>query len=290
MKIYSNFIDPNDDIFSDLKALNKPITLFYDYIPRNGEHLENPYNFIMLHEPNEFFGMHTWAFNNSNSFNGILTWNQHLIDNLDNAIPFHWSCNHYPSEYTELFNSKIFNKKKQLEVSFLCGPKDLVEGHQLRQVVHKLEDQITIPKKWFYVLDDFNWDSYKANGNGKPLNCLEQEKGKQVIFNESMFTVVIENVKYDNWFTEKISSAFTTKTVPLYWGCPNIAEWGYDERGIIRWETPEELLNVINNLTEDTYHQMEPYIKYNYEVAIRELHLKEKLTNSFTELIKENKI
>ena len=84
-----------------------------------------------------------------------------------------------------------------------------------------------------------------------------------------MFTVVIENVKYNNWYN-KIGDAFVTKTIPLYWGCPNISEFGYDERGIIRFDTKEELLDIINNLTPEKYSEMLPFIEYNYELAIQD--------------------
>ena len=51
------------------RCVDKPITLFYDYIPQSIEDLQhNPYNFLLLHEPNEFFGMHTWAKNNHGYF------------------------------------------------------------------------------------------------------------------------------------------------------------------------------------------------------------------------------
>jgi hypothetical protein len=84
-----------------------------------------------------------------------------------------------------------------------------------------------------------------------------------------MFTVVIENVKYNNWYN-KIGDAFVTKTVPLYWGCPNISEFGYDERGIIRFNTKEELLDIINNLTPEKYNEMLLFIEYNYELALQD--------------------
>jgi hypothetical protein len=81
-----------------------------------------------------------------------------------------------------------------------------------------------------------------------------------------MFNVVIENVKYNNWYN-KIGDNFATKTIPIYWGCPNISEFGYDERGIIRFQTTDELLDIINNLTPETYQQMLPYVEYNYELV-----------------------
>ena len=81
-----------------------------------------------------------------------------------------------------------------------------------------------------------------------------------------MFNVVIENVNYNNWYN-KIGDNFATKTIPIYWGCPNISEFGYDERGIIRFQTADELLDIINNLTPEMYQQMLPYVEYNYELA-----------------------
>ena len=99
-----------------------------------------------------------------------------------------------------------------------------------------------------------------------PQNIDPIGYGRRVLFDNSMFNVVIENVKYDNWYN-KIGDNFLSKTVPLYWGCSNISEFGYDERGIIRFNDKNELLDIINNLTSETYESMLPYINHNYELA-----------------------
>lgn len=285
MKIFTNFISDNDSIYDGLKQLNKPITFFYDYIPQSIEQLQiNPYNFIMLHEPNEFFGMHDWVLNNYNLFNGILTWNENLLNHCNNAVLFYHSCKFLDSNYINSFKQC----NKQFEVSFLSGAKKLVEGHKLRQEIYKIGDQIKIPKKWYYVLEDFNWNDFNNGGIGRPTdNHLENKK---FLFKDSMFHICIENIKSNNWFTEKISEAFFTKTIPIYWGCPNISDFGYDERGILRFETPEELLYIINNLTEEKYYKMKPFVDYNYEIAKNELKLKEKLEIFFNEIIKINNL
>ena len=82
-----------------------------------------------------------------------------------------------------------------------------------------------------------------------------------------MFHLSIENVQYDNWFTEKIVDAFLSKTVPIYWGCPNIENF-FDKRGIYTFSSKEELLHLINSLTEDDYNSKLEYIKSNYNSAI----------------------
>ena len=81
-----------------------------------------------------------------------------------------------------------------------------------------------------------------------------------------MFNVVIENVKQNNWYN-KIGDNFLSKTLPIYWGCPNISEFGYDQRGIINFNNEKELLDIVNNLTPELYSELKPYIDHNYEVA-----------------------
>jgi hypothetical protein len=284
MKIFSAFRNENDPFYDELKQMDKPITFFYDFIPQNQSQLSiNPYNFIMLHEPDEFFGMHTWVLNNYHLFTGILTWSETLLNNCPNAILFYHSANLLSKEYIDSFE----NKPKKFEVSFLSGAKSLIEGHKLRQEIYKLENQINIPKKWFYTLEDFNKEEFDKGGLGRPNNFSKQ---KQICYVDSMFHIAVENIKHNNWFTEKIGDAFNTKTVPIYNGCLNLSEFGYDERGIIRFGNTEDLIYIVNNLTEDTYYQMKPYIDHNYEVAKNETSLHQKLSNFFTELTKLNNI
>jgi hypothetical protein len=45
-----------------------------------------------------------------------------------------------------------------------------------------------------------------------------------------MFHIAVENSFSENWYTEKIGQAFISKTLPIYWGCPNLEDIGYDER------------------------------------------------------------
>jgi hypothetical protein len=272
MKIFSNFRDSETDpYFLSIKNKygNKPITFFYDYIPQNINQLQlNPYNFLFLHEPNEFFNMHTWALDNYHLFSAILTWNDLLLTSCSNAINFTYNGQTLDNDYIEHINKKQFN------VSFLCGTKILVEGHKLRHDVYDLENKISIPKKWYYVLEDYDnktntrpgYADYAKDLSHIPLGIDPIGYGRRTLFDDSMFNVVIENVKHNNWYN-KIGDNFLTKTIPLYWGCSNIEDFGYDERGIIRFETAEELLYIINNLTSKEYYDKLAYVNHNYELA-----------------------
>jgi hypothetical protein len=283
LKIFSNFRSLEDPLYNRFKArcADKPITLFYDYVPQSIEDLQhNPYNFLLLHEPDEFFGMHTWAKNNYGYFTAILTWNEELLKVAPNAVLFNHNARNTSDEYVESFRN-ITNKK--FEVSFLSGAKSIVEGHKLRQEIYKLGEQITIPKKWYHTLPDFNQDDFDKGGIGRPATAWE---GKTVCYNEPMFHVAVENVKANNWYTEKIGEAFATKTLPIYWGCPNIGDF-YDTRGIITFESKDELVDIVSNLTPELYYEMKPYIDHNYEVAFHD-NFEYKLDKFFKELIELN--
>jgi hypothetical protein len=103
-----------------------------------------------------------------------------------------------------------------------------------------------------------------------------------------MFNVVIENVNHNNWYN-KIGDAFATKTVPIYWGCPNLAKFGYDENGIIRFNTKEELLDTLNNLTPEKYYEMLPSIEHNYTLVKADT-FENNISYFFDELFESNNL
>jgi hypothetical protein len=188
-------------------------------------------------------------------------------------------------------------KNKNFESTFLCGTKLISQGHKLRNDVFKIKDNITTPKKWFYVLDDFDKDKnvrpgyteYSKDLSHIPEGEYPEHYGKRILFEDSIFHVCIENTQHLNFYTEKISQAFSTKTVPIYWGCPNLNELGYDERGIIKFTNTEELINIVNNLTPELYHDMKPFIDYNYEVSIIDT-VKNQYLNFFDQFITTNNL
>ncbi len=274
LQIFSNFRNPDTDpLFEYIreKYNNKPITIFYEKFPTSKEELEiNPYNFLILLEPNEFFGLHSAAVINQHLFTGIISWSDLIHQNCSNAIKFNFNGRVLDKD----FCNEIENIEKKFEVSFLCGDKNLVEGHKLRHKVYELEPQIQIPKKWYYVLEDYDlttktrpgYSDYTKDLSHIPKGVDIIGYGKRVLFKESMFNIVIENVKHTNWYN-KIGDNFLSKTIPIYWGCPNIEDFGYDKRGIIMFEDEKELLSILNSLTPERYNEMKSYVDYNCEVA-----------------------
>lgn len=82
-----------------------------------------------------------------------------------------------------------------------------------------------------------------------------------------MFTIVIENVVDDCWFTEKLLDAFLTGTIPIYWGCPSIGDH-FDLGGIIVFKTLEELVSdLVPALSSEQYYSMLPAAHRNFAAA-----------------------
>jgi hypothetical protein len=285
LKYYNYFLEKYKDL---------PITIFMDQIPTVEQLKLNPYNIMLIHEPNELFGIHNWVYSNSKLFDCVLTYNPQLIKNLPNTIYFHFGLiNTLDKEYYNSFETK----EKQFEVSFLSGTKDLIEGHKLRQKVYKLENQVNIPKKWFYVLEDYDtvtncrpgYSEYSKDLSHIPEYEAPEHYGKRVLFNDSMFHIAIENSSSSNYYSEKIIQAFATKTIPIYWGCQNLDNLGYDTRGVIFFKDEFELLEIINNLTPEDYYKRKSYIDYNYKIALQDT-FRTRLDKFLTELAELNNL
>jgi glycosyltransferase involved in cell wall biosynthesis len=114
---------------------------------------------------------------------------------------------------------------------------------------------------------------------------IREVESKLDVLHNYAFSLAIENniSKNDYYFTEKLVECIITGTIPIYYGCPNIGEF-FDLRGIITFDTQEELDHILDNLNEEQYNSMLEYAKINYEKALKsfvldnnslyELHLK----------------
>ena len=104
-----------------------------------------------------------------------------------------------------------------------------------------------------------------------------------------MFHLAVENTKHQNFFTEKIVDAFLSKTVPVYWGCPNIDEF-FDIRGMFILESEDDFVSLVNSLTEEDYYSRKEYIEYNYQVALHYAEIFTRINGILKEIIKINNI
>jgi len=131
-------------------------------------------------------------------------------------------------------------------VSMIYSRQQQLEGHKLR---HMIANKFT----------SSNIDYY-GHGSSKPL--INKEDGLK----DYRFSIIIENSKQLNYFTEKIIDCLTLGTVPIYWGCPNISEF-FNTEGFICFSSIDELDSILESLTPELYQSKLKYIYENLELA-----------------------
>lgn len=94
---------------------------------------------------------------------------------------------------------------------------------------------------------------------GKGINPIGS---KLDALSDYRFSVAMENTREDYYYTEKLIDCFLTETIPIYWGCPSIGEI-FDLRGIITFKTLPELESIIDNLSQEQYQDLLPYVQEN---------------------------
>jgi glycosyl transferase family 10 (putative fucosyltransferase) len=139
---------------------------------------------------------------------------------------------------------------KCFEVSFLTSSKGSLPGHILRQeIFQKLPAVVGHLPTWKHrsppVIDD-----------------------KRTILEPYMFSIVPENSRHSGYYTEKIVDCFVAKTIPIYWGCTDIAKH-FNIDGVIQFDGYADLLDKLNGLTPEFYQSRKSVIEENFRIALK---------------------
>lgn len=226
----------------------KQIEFYVDIIPQNNIP-ENTIRIVMLLEPIEILNLNNDALfaYEKKYFNFLLTHNEELLKQNNNFCLFEYG--------STWINNYIFPEKK-FGVSALVGNKNITQGHYLRKNIWLNEGKIKkIPTKFFNSGNCPTLD----NGNKNPLLGID----KSPLF-DTQFHICIENTRRNNWFTEKLIDCLQTKTIPIYWGCPNISKW-FNTDGFIIANDMEDIIHKCNLLTDKTYNNKIKAIEENFE-------------------------
>ena len=126
-------------------------------------------------------------------------------------------------------------------VSMLLGSKQATEGHRSRHI-------------WADAVSNLGVDFFGVRGD--PVGY--GPAAKMGVLGGYMFSIVGECCRVNNLFTEILLDCFALGTIPVFWGCPNIGRF-FDARGILSFETPDECVHVVENLSSKQYRAMFPY-------------------------------
>lgn len=140
--------------------------------------------------------------------------------------------------WVETNDQKIYDKTKLIDI--IASSKNYTSGHKLRHQIIKNLKGVDVYGRGYNAIN----------------NKIEGLK-------DYAFQIVIENSKYDYYFTEKIIDCFRTGVVPIYWGCPSIGDI-FDSNGILSFDTYQELYNILQTISLDKYNSMKESINYNF--------------------------
>jgi hypothetical protein len=198
-------------------------------------------------------------------FDLILTWRKDIVQKFNNAKLFL-----YGTKWVEEMEDISLKENK---MSFLMSNKLMTSGHIFR---HEAFNSVSF-------IDQSKYD-IECNYLISPPRI----DSKNQVLDSYKFSVVMENSVAENYFTEKIIDCFSTKTVPLYWGCPNIGEY-FDESGIIFFNEIVDLIDKIINLNPETYNEMLDAVEKNFELAKQYYSLWDRIDESIKKFLNERK-
>jgi hypothetical protein len=207
-------------------------------------------------EPNAIWYARDFLLTNWNKFKYIITYDDIILNSVPNAVKYIYGTTWIKKDDYDNIDQSL----KKFKISTLVGFKNWVPGHKLRQELYYRQKE----------LSDFPLTIYRSN-HGMQLqdilnNLLLLNNDKFNLFKEFQFSIVIENSQQANYFTEKLVDCLITKTIPIYWGCPNISEY-FDTTGWIIFSDLNDLKHKLLLLDNTYYSKYTEVINKNYETA-----------------------
>ncbi len=219
------------------------ITVFTDKMLAAVDQVDSPVKVAWLIEPYDLIPyMYDQIKTIEDKFDFVFTYEETLLKHNSDIYKFH-PCDCCGIE----FHSHKLHEKTKL-VSMIYSEKTWLFGHRLRHIIAKT----LIPQMGYDKIDFFG----RATEN--PLELKSEGT------NPYMFQIAIENAQRRFYFADKIYDCFVTGTVPIYWGAPNIGDF-FDMRGILTFNHPNELKEILESLSPEKYESMLDGVKENFE-------------------------
>ena len=142
---------------------------------------------------------------------------------------------------------QIYPKDKM--VLTVVGDKKRSVGHRLRyEVAAKLGHRMDVVGRGFnYFPPDMRAETYAPY----------------------RYQVAIHNTPVGDYWSDILLDCFATGTVPIIWGSHYLKKY-FDMKGIICWDTIEQLERILEEISEGDYNAREVAIRTNHEVAKRD--------------------
>lgn len=167
-------------------------------------------------------------------FYRVLTFNQQALDHLPNAQLLPYGTTWVPGW-------RDLTVEKSKSCSLIASAKRDSTGHKLR---HSVVDWVRETGQDVDIM-------------GRGYTPFEQKSDGLLPYR---YSVVIENVQEKNYFSEKLLDAVFCETVPIYWGCPNLAEF-VDPSALIICNTEDDVRRAVEGMSVADYEARLPALR-----------------------------
>ena len=226
---FSNFVDINDDKFSNINFLinknipNADFWFVFEDLDKDVEYCRVPKNNVIYlntetsFKKSHFFQnyMHFYI----SQFGNVYSCYPMDHENLKNSIPFlpwmiHANYDASPLDFSEMNFKTLGNNNmsnKAIDLSVICSNKTNTENHELRI------EFLKILKKHF---------GSKLQWYGAGFKDIESKS--KIIF-DSKYHLVLENDSKNNLISEKLFDAYLGESFPIYYGAPNVGDYFFKD-------------------------------------------------------------
>jgi hypothetical protein len=182
---------------------------------------------VIMAEPTAIHGAyHARVARAARRYHRVLSYNEDLLARLPNGLFFP-----YGSTWVRDWQTRDMTKSAMC--SLIASKKRSQAGHALR---HRLVERVRA--------EDLPVD---VMGRGyKPFDTKAEGLAPY------RYSLIIENVQERNYFTEKLVDAVLCRTVPIYWGCPNIGDF-MDTSGMILCQSEGDMHAALLSMSETDY-------------------------------------
>jgi Glycosyltransferase family 10 (fucosyltransferase) C-term len=172
----------------------------------------------------------------------VLTANKALQSAIPNALPYVFGSTWVP-------DWQNISLGKTRMATLIASGKKLLPSHRLRhEVVNWISD-----------------NKSDVNVVGRGYMPFDQKHEALAAYR---YSVVIENVREPSYFTEKLIDCLLCKTVPIYWGAPDIGSF-FEAEGMIICNNFEDIVTALANISEADYQKRLDYLSTNQLRAAR---------------------
>jgi len=190
---------------------------------------------LMMGEPSAIHSKHDRLLRYSwRRFFRVFTFHDVLLDGIPNAV-------FLPYGSTLVSDWHDLPLDKTRPCSLIASAKRDLLGHQLR---HDMIDWIRATNQPVDIM-------------GRGYMPFDQKADGLAPYR---YSVVIENVRERNYFSEKLIDSILCATVPIYWGCPNIGDF-MDTTGMILCESAADIQRAIADMSEENYKSHLPQLQ-----------------------------